>query len=311
MLLSFRFANHRSFRDEQQLNLLPVYDVEDEPDTETSFEAVPVTGIFGANASGKSNVISAFSYLREMVGRSDRVSEPGPGFRPHREPFRLDPDTTGQPSSYAVDVLIHGVRHTYGFAIDEREITEEWLFAYPLRRKRVVFERIKQHFSWGEESGRSSIRRLEEIVAPTALFLSVAARFDAQGSTTGVRDEATGSLHDAFSWIYRGISRVRPTTASRHNYARWLMEPGRGPAVLELLGAADIGLEGVAVLRPGGFNSCTVDRTVMYHSILPMSRRGLCGCSSSQQGHFRSSKRVGYCWLMRSTPVCTHSSLLP
>lgn len=249
-MLSFRFANHRSFRDEQQLNLLPVYDVEGQPDAETPFEAVPVVGIFGANASGKSNIISAFSYLSRMVGISDRISEPGPGFRPRREPFRLDPEMAGQPSTYAVDVLIHGVRHTYGFAIDEREITEEWLYAYPLRRKRVVFKRTKQHFEWGEESQRSSIRRLEEIIAPTALFLSVSARFDAQGSPTRVRDETTVSLHEAFSWIYRGISRIRSTTASRRNYAQWLTTPGRGPAVVELLRAADIGLEGVSVRMP-------------------------------------------------------------
>ena len=43
MLLSFRFANHRSFRDEQQLNLLPVYDA----DGEAPLEAVTVVGIFG------------------------------------------------------------------------------------------------------------------------------------------------------------------------------------------------------------------------------------------------------------------------
>jgi uncharacterized protein len=263
VLLSFRFANHRSFRDEQQLNLLPVYEVEGEPDAKTPFDAVPVVGIFGANASGKSNIISAFSYLKEMVGLSDRVSEPGPEFMPRREPFRLDPGSTGQPSSYAVDVVIRGVRYTYGFAIDKREIAEEWLYAYPLRRKRVIFERAKQNFEWGEESRRSSIRRLEEIVAPTALFLSVSARFDTQESSTRARDETTVSLHEVFSWIYRGISRVRSTTASRRNYARWLMTPGRGSAVVELLRAADIGLEGVSVRMPvddGSGNEATHER---------------------------------------------------
>lgn len=185
-----------------------------------------------------------------MVGLSDRISEPGPEFRPRREPFRLDPDMMGQPSSYAVDILIHGVRHTYGFAIDDHEITEEWLYAYPLKRKRIVFERTKLHFEWGEESRRSTIRRLEEIIAPTALFLSVSARFDAQASATRARDETTVALHETFNWIYRGISRVRSTTTSRRSWARWLMAPGRGPAVVELLRAADIGLEGVSVLTP-------------------------------------------------------------
>lgn len=56
MLLSFRFANHRSFQAEQQLNLLPVYD-SDYPESDLISEPVPVVGVFGPNASGKSNLI--------------------------------------------------------------------------------------------------------------------------------------------------------------------------------------------------------------------------------------------------------------
>ena len=67
MLLSFRFANHRSFRDEQHLNLVPVYETT-KSDAKSVLDAVPVVGIFGANASGKSNVVSAFYYLSRMVG---------------------------------------------------------------------------------------------------------------------------------------------------------------------------------------------------------------------------------------------------
>ena len=157
MLLSFRFANHRSFRDEQQLNLLPVYDA-DPPDEGAELEAVPVAGIFGANASGKSNVISALSYMSRMVGESDRESEPGLG--PRRQPFRLDPEISAQPSSYAVDLMLEGVRHTYGFRLDSKQVLEEWLYSYPLRRKRVIFERTEQHFDWGEEARRSSAPKL-------------------------------------------------------------------------------------------------------------------------------------------------------
>src|SRR5262245_22178872 len=98
MLLSFRFANHRSFRDEQQLNLVPVYESAAST-AEAVLDAVRVAGIFGANASGKSNVVDAFDYLSRMVGLSDRESEPGLGLR--RQPFRLDPEIAAEPSSYA------------------------------------------------------------------------------------------------------------------------------------------------------------------------------------------------------------------
>src|ERR1700753_2703099 len=119
MLLSFRFANHRSFRDEHQLNLLPVYE-SGQSDHEPDLAAVPVVGIFGANASGKSNVIGAFRYLCDMAGMSDRESEPGLG--PERQPFRLDPEISREPSNYAVDLLINGVRHTYGFSLNDERL---------------------------------------------------------------------------------------------------------------------------------------------------------------------------------------------
>jgi hypothetical protein len=248
MLLSFRFANHRSFRDEQQLNLVPVYESA-ASDAEAVPDAVRVVGIFGANASGKSNVAGAFDYLRRMVGQSDRESEPGLG--PQRQPFRLDPETAVEPSSYAVDLVIGGVHHTYGFTLDDRQILEEWLYSYPKRKKRIVFERIEQKFHWGEESGRSSLRRLADITAPTALFLSVSARFDSRSSSEGGRDDTLASLHDTFSWLWQRMSRVLPPVASpltvARNYPIWLADPDRRAVIVDLLRAADVGLQDVFV----------------------------------------------------------------
>jgi hypothetical protein len=168
MLLSFRFANHRSFRDEQQLNFTPVYE-SGTLEADAELAAVPVVGIFGANASGKSNVISALGYLSNMVRTSDRESEPGLG--PRRQPFRLDQAVAREPSSYAVDLQINGIRYTYGFILDDDQILEEWLYAYPLKKKRIVFERAGQDFHWGDESSRSNIRQLTHIEGYAKLSL--------------------------------------------------------------------------------------------------------------------------------------------
>jgi hypothetical protein len=251
MLLSFRFANHRSFRDEQQLNLTPVYDADGGPD-DMALEAVPVVGIFGANASGKSNVISAFGYFQTMVQRSDRDSEPGVG--PPRNAFRLDPEVAKEPSRYALDLLLDGVRYTYGFSVDDERIAEEWLYSFPFKRKRVVFERTGQSFDWGDESKKSRIRRLEEIVAPTALFLSVAARFDVHDAATGKSDETSSSLRALYSWIQRRVRRIgsnpRDPSLLSINTTRLLDTEENRFAIVELLRAADVGLEDVFVRRP-------------------------------------------------------------
>lgn len=252
MLLSFRFANHRSFRDEQQLNLLPVYETDDAPDSEASLEAVPVVGIFGANASGKSNAVKALIYLHNMVGSSDRESEPGRGIR--RQPFRLAPEVSAQPSSYAVDLQVEGVRHTYGATLNDREILEEWLYSYPRGKKRIIFERNRQDFRWGEESGRSAIRKLAEIVAPTALFLSVSARFEPHGTARG-RDDTSASMHSTFTWLWQKMSTVGTTVPRLRqqaaDIAEWLTEnEDRRSMIIDLVRAADIGLQNIVTPSP-------------------------------------------------------------
>lgn len=251
MLLSFRFANHRSFRDEQQLNLTPVYETDDAADDPSTRPAVPVAGIFGANASGKSNVISALRYMSSMVGTSDRESEPGRG--PRRQPFLLDPEVAAKPSSYAADLMLNGIRHTYGFVLDDDRITDEWLYTYPLRRKRVIFERNGQDFDWGEESRRSSIRTLVDIVAPTALFLSVAARFEPRDEPEEDRNATSEALHNVFSWLWQRTSYDQGSDSyrSRSVYLRrWLASPSvRRAEVIDLLRAADVGLRDISVKK--------------------------------------------------------------
>jgi uncharacterized protein len=166
VLLSFRFANHRSFRLEQQLNLTPVYSSDERA---PGGGAVTVAGIFGANASGKSNCLHALWFMRQFAVRSDREVEPGFGLTRH--PFRLDDAASAQPSRYVVDLDLNGVLHTYGFTLNDEQVLEEWLYYYPLKKRRKVFERECADFKWGEESGkREDLEKIANITAPAYVF---------------------------------------------------------------------------------------------------------------------------------------------
>jgi uncharacterized protein len=244
MLLSFRFANHKSFRDEQQLNLTPVYE---------DGAALPVAGIFGANASGKSSLISALVYVGRLVRSSDREVEPGAGLkslRIRRRPFLLDPATASAPSDYVTDLLLGDVRYTYGFSLDDERVLDEWLYAYPLNRKRVVFRRERDVFTWGEESGRSEIREVAGIVPATALFLSAAARFGRPRKAGSiVSDETSEILHRVYSALsFISVGRPNPGRVDDVFTARWLLNTPRSKAVVDLLRSADLGLQDLVVM---------------------------------------------------------------
>lgn len=169
MLRSFRLANHRSFRDEHELLLMPSYD--------NDHDVVPVAAVFGANASGKSNFLDGLRLMSDLV-RGWSTREPGSGIP--RSPFRLDPKSLLEPSSFQVELVLGGVPYAYGFAVDDERVTSEWLHAYPHGRRRVLFEREHSSIVFGSTvTQRARAEVIENLLTEDTLFLAVAARLRA------------------------------------------------------------------------------------------------------------------------------------
>ncbi|WP_130800234.1 AAA family ATPase [Streptomyces otsuchiensis] len=229
MLLSFRVANHRSIRREQQLNLHPVYDA-DRPE-DTQWQAVPVAGVFGANASGKSNVVSALQYMARMVVSSHRDAEPDGGVE--RSPFLLDEEAADEPSWFVVDLLLGGVRYTYGFGVDDHRVVEEWLDSYPQGRKREVFSRELDVVRPGASQQSRELALVESITEPNVLFLSLAAR------------SKQPDFRPVYDWFARSLQfrRSNGTRSVGMSATRALQEAERHPEIMDLLRAADLGIE--------------------------------------------------------------------
>lgn len=94
--------------------------------------------IYGANASGKSNIIRAFALMRHMVRQSasyqDEDTLP-------MEPFMLTPHTRTAPSTFEAVFLISGIQYRYGFTADSARIHAEWLFVLASSRESTLFTR--------------------------------------------------------------------------------------------------------------------------------------------------------------------------
>ncbi|SFD28503.1 AAA family ATPase [Streptomyces aidingensis] len=231
MLLSFRVMNHRSIRHEQQLNLHPVYEA-DRP-ARTRWEAVPVAGIFGANASGKSNLVGALQYMARMVVSSHRDAEPDGGV--DRDPFLLDNETRSTPSWYIADLLLGGVRYTYGFGVDDERVVEEWLHSYPKGKKRELFSRSGDAIEPGASQQRGQLELVESITEPNVLFLSWAAR------------SKQDDFRPVYDWFARQLQFRRAPGLRSFPYQlsaiRALEDAERHPEIMALLRAADLGIE--------------------------------------------------------------------
>ena len=94
--------------------------------------------IYGANASGKSNVIEALHFLRDFVlnSGSRKPGEPIPV-----QPFLLDGHSAQEPSEFELTFIHDDVRYLYAISLDRARVHREVLIAYPQGPPQTWFER--------------------------------------------------------------------------------------------------------------------------------------------------------------------------
>lgn len=138
MLIQFRFQNFKSFRDDTILDLSAtrITEFSDHVICCGGERLLPAAAVFGANASGKSNVVEAFRYMVTYVLRSfsyggDSEGKTAGSEKPKHTPFLFDPKSKEAESSfevYFIDTADQGCRVcNYGFTLDRDGVSEEWL----------------------------------------------------------------------------------------------------------------------------------------------------------------------------------------
>ena len=182
MLIEFTVGNFRSFRDPQTLSLVaaPIKSKDPELDENTVIKTaanpdlLTSAAMYGANASGKSNLVRALAFMKRFVMHSLKETKATGGIQV--EPFRLHAATVGQPSHFEIVFIEGGKRYRYGFEVTKERVTAEWLFFVPSTREARLFEREGDDITVGSyfKEGRD----LEQHTRPNALFLSVVAQFN-------------------------------------------------------------------------------------------------------------------------------------
>ena len=175
MLLRVEFRNHRSFRDEASLSLVSSNLKEDVTGTflHSGIGILPLCVIYGANASGKSNVIDVLKYIKHVVKNSHARWEPDEGVT--HFPFKLEKDYIIGESRYSIDFVVDGVLYQFGFELNKKSFVSEWLYAYPKKLKQVWYERRGQEFKFGK-SLKGNVSTIQSITRGNSLFLSAGAQ---------------------------------------------------------------------------------------------------------------------------------------
>lgn len=245
MLVEFRVQNFRSLRDEQILSFVSSKDksLEDTNTIPSGIKAVPLllgsSVIYGANASGKSNLIKALQYMRGVIVES--ANKP-PDQAYNVQPFRLDSESSKLPTTFEATFTIDSIRYQYGFEMTSQRITNEFLLVYKSFKPQKWFERTfdsktgRYNYNYSPSlKGQKSV--WEKATRPNALFLSMAVQLNSE------------SLQPVFDWFANKLVVFNEINPLSQNHSVNMLRQSEGNSVIcKFLQSADISISDIEVV---------------------------------------------------------------
>jgi hypothetical protein len=241
MLIEFSVANYRSFKEkvtfsmvaanivakDKHLDEANVFAVDDE------LKLLKSAAIYGANASGKSNLGQALSFMKWFMVNSSKETQSTEKIGIER--FRLSTETEDKPSLFEIVFLTDKKTYRYGFEVNRDRVVSEWLFYVTTKRETKLFDRKYNDFkvlkTYKAEGIQGKTRH-------NALFLSVSAQFNVK------------IAEQILAWLTKKlniISGLRDLKHQRDNVQQWLAEDKNKEAILRLIRKLDLGIEDVKV----------------------------------------------------------------
>ncbi|MHA0856186.1 AAA family ATPase [Paenibacillus sp. CMAA1364] len=240
MLVRFNVQNYLSFMTGVSLDLesAPLTEHEDTHTFEVDqLKLLKSAVIYGANASGKSNILKAMGVMKELVLNSSKESNATEDI--DVTPFRLSTLTEKLPTIFEIEIIQSGQWYRYGFSVDTTHIHDEWLYRKRLdgkgkeiklfSRDKGKIDIPKKNDFYDEGSG------LEDKTRHNALFLSVVANFN------GLISQEIQQWFEEFTFM-SGVA----NSTMRHT-SKMLEKESNKNKIIKLLQAADVGIEDLIV----------------------------------------------------------------
>ncbi|MGL6197008.1 MAG: AAA family ATPase [Thermoguttaceae bacterium] len=188
MIIEFKVILYRSFCEEQTLSLVASNLEKDSLKDNCIDIKLPgmsdllflkSVALYGANASGKSNLLRAIVEIASFVSRSFTENINLPTFA---YPFMLREETVDQPSTFELTFVASGVRYLYSIALTQERVIKEALVAYPngipQRWYYRTWDETQKQYLWKFTSSFKKGRQISEKTRQNTTFISVGAQFN-------------------------------------------------------------------------------------------------------------------------------------
>lgn len=213
MLIEFKVSNFRSIYKSQTFSMAAGIGTELEDnlityDCDLKLRLSRASVIYGTNAGGKSNFLSALLFMHKFIIFSAKESQQGEKIRVDN--FIFDKSSRNEPSEFEITFIKNKIRYQYGFSADTNQIFEEWLFAYPAGHAQKWFSRVYDkrngEYSWKFSKYFKGGKQVSDLTIGNVLFLSNAVKLNNR------------QLAPIFDWFQKDLKFIDAPTSKGLNY---------------------------------------------------------------------------------------------
>jgi uncharacterized protein len=243
MFIEFSVGNYRSFKEKVTFSMVAANLVSQDKNLDSNnvfavdkeLSLVKSAAIYGANASGKSNLAKALQFMKWFMVNSSKETQSTEKISVER--FRLSTETDDQPSFFEIVFLLDGQQHRYGFTVNQEKVVSEWLYYVPKTRETKLFDRQNNDFN------TTKILKADGIAERTrdnALFLSVSAQFNVEKSEA------------ILQWLthqFHLISGLNDERLLKNTISSLVKEEENNNEIISLLKKLDLGIKEIQIQR--------------------------------------------------------------
>ncbi len=226
MIIEFKVENFLSFKDLTTLSMVTARSFKEHKDTHTiiidsKLSLLKSAVIYGNNASGKSNLLQAMDFMKEIILNSfrDALLENSDRKFP-LEKFALSSKSEQESSFFELSFFNNGTKYRYGFEIDYDKVVAEWLY-HTTSKEVYLFKRDLQNIEVNKSAFKEGLGK-EDDVKENVLFISVLATLGKETSSSIVewfkKFNIINGIHDRGHKRYT-IDKLK----SDKNFLHWVL----------------------------------------------------------------------------------------